>query len=55
MEGEIKMPMADEQAMVELFQAVGFPYQFYVNQGIGHVFPWDFREKLGQAIAFVMS
>jgi len=55
MEGEIKMPVAEEQAMLDVFQAVGFPYQFYVNRGIGHVFPRDFREKLGQAIAFVMS
>ncbi len=55
MEGELEMPVADEQAMLDVFQAVGLPCQFYVNQGIGHAFPRDFSEKLGQAIAFVMS
>jgi predicted esterase len=55
MEGEIMWPMPEEQAMLDLFQAVGFPYQFHVNPGIGHVFPRDFREKLDQAINFVMS
>ena len=55
MEGQIMWPMPEEQAMLDVFQTVRFPYQFYINQGVGHVFPQDFGEKLGQAIAFVMS
>ncbi len=55
MEGEIKWPMPEEQAMLDVFQAVGFPYQFHVNPGIGHVFPRDFSDKLDQAITFVMG
>ena len=55
LEGEIKWPMPEEQAMLAVFESVGLPYQFHINPGIGHVFPLDFREKLDQAITFVMS
>jgi hypothetical protein len=55
MEGELELPVDEEQTMLDVFQTVGFPYQFYVNPGIGHAFPRDFGDKLGQAIAFVMS
>ncbi len=54
MEGETMMPVPDEQEMLQVFQEVGFPHQFYVNKGIGHSFPQDLGEKLEQAITYIV-
>jgi len=53
MEGELKALLPDEQEMVDMFQEIGFPYELYINEGIGHSFPDDFGEKLDMAISFI--
>jgi predicted esterase len=55
MEGEKKIPVPDEQEMMQAFQEAGLPCQFYVNAGVGHEIPQDVVEKLRQAVDFVMD
>jgi predicted esterase len=53
LEGELKALLPDEQEMVDMFQETGFPYELYINKGIGHSFPKDLGEKIDRAIAFI--
>lgn len=53
LEGEKEIPMPDEEEMIQIFKEVGLPYQYYINQGIGHDVPADLSEKLEQAIEFI--
>jgi predicted esterase len=55
MEGEVLMPLPEQEEMVSTFKECEFPYEFLINQGIGHAVPQDLPNKLNQAIKFICS
>ncbi len=54
MEGEYNMPVPDEEEMVNVFKEVGFPYEYYINKGIGHWYPKDLSDKVEKALEFIL-
>ena len=55
LEGEHSLPVPDEQEMIGVFEEAGLPFRFYVNAGVGHIFPPDLSIKLGWAIDFILD
>lgn len=55
MEGEIIMPVKEQEDMIKVFQELGFKYEFYINEGIGHAIPVDLDKKLNDALNFICS
>lgn len=55
MEGELVLPIEDEDRMMAVFNEVNFPYQYYINKGIGHAIPDDIQDKLRKAIDFILQ
>ena len=55
LEGEIELPVEDEEEMLKVFNEVNFPYEYYINKGIGHRAPNDFDDKLSKALRFLMD
>lgn len=53
MEGELMLPVAEEEEMLKEFAEQGLPCEYYINQGIGHEAPDDLSEKLARAIEFI--
>jgi predicted esterase len=53
MEGELVLPIADEDEMRRIFSEEGLPCEYYVNKGIGHETPDDLDAKLEQALKFI--
>ena len=55
LEGELVQPIACEQEMMKTFDEEGLPYQYVINQGIGHEAPDDLDEKLAASLAFILE
>lgn len=55
MEGEILMPLKEQEEMIKVFEEVNLPYEFYVNKGIGHAIPQDLPDKLNKALDFISN
>jgi len=55
MEGELLMPLPEQEEMVNTFDEIGFKHKFLINQGIGHAIPEDLSYKLNQAIEFICN
>lgn len=55
MEGELVLPVANEDEMMRIFDEVGLPIQYTINKGVGHQAPGDFDVKLGKAITFLLA
>lgn len=55
MEGELVLPVANEDEMMRTFDELGLPIQYTINKGIGHQAPDDFDVKLGKAISFILA
>lgn len=55
MEGEIIMPLEEQEEMIKVFEEVDLPYEFYVNKGIGHAIPQDLSNKLNKALSFICN
>jgi len=55
MEGEIIMPLEEQEEMIKVFEEVDHPYEFYVNKGIGHAIPQDLSDKLNKALSFICN
>ena len=55
MEGEQALPVPDEEEMKKIFDEVKFPYEYYINKGVGHWYPEDLDEKLEQALNFILG
>lgn len=55
MEGELLMPLPEQEEMVNMFDESGFKHKFLINQGIGHAIPEDLSYKLNQAIEFICN
>lgn len=55
MEGELVLPMEEEDEMLKIFAEVGLSFEYYINKGIGHRAPDDFDEKLSQALRFILG
>ena len=53
MEGEILIPLKEQEEMIKVFEEVDLPYEFYVNKGIGHAVPQDLPDKLNKALSFI--
>lgn len=53
MEGDLDELEAAEREMLAVLDEVGFPYQFYVNEGVGHSFPEDFADRLARAVRYI--
>ncbi|QVK17605.1 hypothetical protein KHQ81_12210 [Mycoplasmatota bacterium] len=53
MEGEQSIVPVEEE-MVSVFNEVGFPYEYYINKGIGHWYPEDLSDKVEQALEFIL-
>jgi predicted esterase len=46
---------AQEGEIAQVFKEAGLPCWWITNEGVGHVFPDDFPEKLVDAIKYIMS
>ncbi|HCO74520.1 MAG TPA: hypothetical protein DIT16_06660 [Clostridium sp.] len=55
MEGEVIIPLKEQEEMIKVFEDVGLPYEFYVNKGIGHAVPQDLPEKINKALSFICN
>lgn len=55
LEGELVQPIACEQEMMRTFDEEGLPYQYIINQGIGHEAPDDLDEKLIASLEFILE
>ena len=55
LEGEMMIPVADEVEMMKILDETGFPYEFYINKGIGHDIPKDFSKKMDRALDFILE
>lgn len=55
MEGEHARIVDDEEKMMKVFDDVGFPYESYINKGIGHWYPDDLDEKVESALKFILG
>ena len=55
MEGEILIPLEEQEEMIKVFKEVDLPYEFYVNKGIGHAIPQDLPDKLNKALSFICN
>ena len=53
MEGEILIPLEEQEEMIKVFEEVDLPYEFYVNKGIGHAVTQDLPDKLNKALSFI--
>ncbi|WP_346905908.1 hypothetical protein [Clostridium sp.] len=54
-EGEIIIPLEEQEEMIKAFEEVNLPYKFYVNKGIGHDIPQDLPDKLNKALSFICN
>lgn len=54
-EGELRIPMEEQEEMTRVFDEVGFQYEFYINKGIGVSVPKDFDDKLELALNFILD
>lgn len=54
-EGELFMPVPDEEEMMKIFDETGFPYQFYINKGIGLSIPKDLSIKIKKALKYILN
>jgi predicted esterase len=55
MEGELMLPVADEEEMLKEFTEQGLPFEYYINKGIGHEAPEDLDDKLRRALEFILN
>ncbi|WP_346961714.1 hypothetical protein [Clostridium sp.] len=55
MEGEVIIPLKEQEEMIKVFKEVDLPYEFYVNKGIGHAIPQDLPDKLNKALSFICN
>lgn len=55
MEGELVMPVADEEEMLAAFEQTGLPCKLVINRKAGHWFPDDLTAKLEDAVSYVLS
>ncbi|MEW8993315.1 alpha/beta hydrolase [Clostridium sp.] len=55
MEGEILIPLEEQEEMIKVFKEVDLRYEFYVNKGIGHAIPQDLSDKLNKALSFICN
>lgn len=55
MEGEKDVPVKDVEKMMEMCKKNGIPYEYYINEGIGHWYPEDLDDKLNKALEFIME
>ncbi|MCM1988856.1 hypothetical protein [Oceanirhabdus seepicola] len=55
MEGEVLIPLEEQDEMIKVFEEVNLPYEFYVNKGIGHAIPYDLPDKLNKALSFICN
>lgn len=55
MEGGKDVPVQKVDDMMKDFKDIGVPYQYYINEGIGHWYPDDLNDKLVQAIDFILK
>jgi predicted esterase len=55
MEGEVIIPLKEQEEMIKVFEDVGLPYEFYVNKGIGHAIPQDLPAKINKALSFICN
>lgn len=53
MEGEVIIPLEEQEEMIKVFKEVNLPYEFYINKGIGHAIPQDLPNKLNKALDFI--
>lgn len=55
MEGQVIIPLKEQEEMIKVFEDVGLPYEFYVNKGIGHAIPQDLPAKINKALSFICN
>lgn len=53
-EGELDLEPS-VQDLIKIFYETGFEYKYVVNEGTGHVCPIDLKEKLEDAMAFILG
>lgn len=54
-EGEKDVPVKDVEKMIEMCKNAGIPYEYYINEGIGHWYPEDLENKLDKALKFILE
>ncbi|WP_425445874.1 alpha/beta hydrolase [Dethiothermospora halolimnae] len=55
MDGEKDLPVQEVEEMMKDFKDIGVPYQYYINDGIGHSYPDDLNDKLVQGVDFILK
>lgn len=55
MEGEVLIPLDEQEEMIRVFEEVDLQYEFYVNKGVGHAIPKDLSEKISKALSFICN
>ncbi|MEG0309164.1 MAG: hypothetical protein RR636_14575 [Clostridium sp.] len=55
MEGEKDIQVKDVEEMMEDCKNIGIPYEYYINEGIGHWYPEDLDDKLEKALSFIFE
>ncbi|MCM1989938.1 alpha/beta hydrolase [Oceanirhabdus seepicola] len=55
MDGQKDVPMEEVDEMISELEGHGIPYEYYINEGIGHMYPEDLEEKLDRALSFIMK
>ena len=55
MEGEVIIPLKEQEEMIKVFEEVDLPYEFYINKGIGHAVPQDLPAKINKALSFICN
>lgn len=53
LEGEKDLPVENLEDMVNRFNKLKVPYEYYINSGIGHWYPEDLDLKLDRALSFI--
>ncbi len=51
--GEKDEALPDQKAMVEIFEEIGFSYQFIINKDLGHWFPENLSEQIDEALYYI--
>lgn len=55
MDGEKDVPVQEVEEMMEILKKLDVPYEYYINEGIGHWYPEDLDSKLEKALSFILE
>lgn len=53
MEGEKDLPVEILEDMINTFNKLKVPFEYYINSGVGHWYPQDLNLKLDRALGFI--